>query len=179
PDTEAVNPLQVAGVFETKFASEGILTIETRGNSPGLFTHPEDKFDNAVGSTVEIKMKLLQGPKTDHDASLFSLQDDTREGKISFFNDRIEIRDQNTLKATHKLDTADGFHIYRLTLVRDRFKVYVDGKKIVSVTLNNRVSNKALFFGDGSIKEGENLGVQIDYIAYSVAGTTVPEEILR
>ncbi|MFC1990740.1 hypothetical protein ACFLU9_01140 [Chloroflexota bacterium] len=176
PDTEAVSPWQVAGVFETKFASGGILTIETRGTSTGLFTHPEDKFDNAVGSTVEIKMKLLEGPKTDHDASLFSLQDGTREGKISFFNDRIEIRDRNDLKATHDMDTTNGFHIYRLTLVKDKLEVYVDGEKVASVILNTHVTNKALFFGDGSIKEGENLGVQIDYIAYSVDGAIAPEE---
>ncbi|MFC1990574.1 hypothetical protein ACFLU9_00275 [Chloroflexota bacterium] len=174
-ENDPTSQWQVSGTFADKTASAGILYIKTNGTLTGLFTHPEERFDNAVGSTVEIKMKLLEGPATDHDASLFSLQDGMREGKISFFSDRIEIRDQNTLRTTHKMDTGDGFHIYRLALVKDTFDVYVDGERVASITLGSQISNKVVIFGDGSIGQGENIGAQIEYIAYSIEGSVTPE----
>ncbi len=174
PEAESVRPWTTGGRFETEVASGGVLTIKTSGNATGFLIQPEERFDNAVGTTAEIKLKLVKGAKTDHDASLFSLQDGTFEGKVCFFSRRIEIYDQNTLQATCNVDTTSGFHTYRLCIVKGNFVVYVDGQMFASVTLVNQVPNKAIFFGDFSMGQEENISAQIDYVAYSVKGALAP-----
>lgn len=173
PEIETVSPWNVS--FANKETSEGILTVETVNKATGFLNHPEERFDNNVGTTLEIKLKLLAGPTVDHDASLLSLQDGSREGKVSFFSDRIEIRDKNALTETHEMDTTDKFHIYRLVIVRDTFEVFVDGEIIASITLNKVTTNKVALFGDGSIQPDENIHVSIDYIAFAVSGAFAPE----
>src|SRR3990170_6464437 len=48
---------------------------------------PESRFDNAMGSTIEIKIKFLDAPNTDPNAFVFQLLDGTRPLKVSFFED--------------------------------------------------------------------------------------------
>ncbi|MBM3131678.1 MAG: hypothetical protein FJZ95_01420 [Chloroflexi bacterium] len=176
PDAEPTSPWQISGVFETKDTSSGALTIKTVDANPGYFIHTEDRFDNNIGSTVEIKMKVFEGPENDHDAALLSLQDGMREGKVCFFENRIEVLDGNALMETHEMDTRDGFHAYRLTVVGDRFTVHVDGKPTAVISLTNAAPGKQIMFGDGSIAEEENFSAQVEYIGYSVNGSLTPQE---
>ncbi|MFC1990742.1 hypothetical protein ACFLU9_01150, partial [Chloroflexota bacterium] len=174
PDIELTNPWTAEGIFKKYLVYRGVLRFQTGGTSTGLFIHPEERFDNEVGSTAEVRMKLLGESKTGHEINVFLLQDGSLEGKVLFFNDRIEIYDQNDLEATYKMDTTDRFHTYRLAIAKHSLEVYVDGGRVSSVTLNNPVSNKMVLFGDASEREGEDINAQIDYIAYSVKGAMAP-----
>lgn len=137
--------------------------------------NPIEGFNNSTGSTVEVKMKILAAPAAGSDGAMLSLIDGSREGKISFHDDRIEIRDQNQVKASHNMDTTDGFHAYRIVIIEDTMKVYVDGSEVASVTLSGSSTDRKILFGDLSSHEGENLTAQVEYLAYSVDGALTPD----
>ena len=181
PDGVPVEPVEEA-VAEEEAAGEWTeirrgFTIDTAGTGtdPCGTGYPIDSFDNATGATAEVKMKILEAPAAGSDGAMFSLIDGSREGKISFYDDRIYIRDSNELKKTYKMDTTDDFHIYRLAIIGRTLKVYVDGAEVASVVLSGTNPDKKILFGDLSNKEGENINAQVEYLAYSVAGALAPE----
>lgn len=153
----------------------GILSIETSGTNVGYFTKSVAGFNNATGSTAETKLKLLEGPKSDINGAIFSLQDGRREGRMSFFPEYIKILDRNDVKASLWMDTTGDFHTYRIAMVEDRLRVYVDGEEVASVILSNQVKEKQVRFGDFSNAMGENMSAKVDYLAYSVEGAIAPE----
>jgi len=132
-------------------------------------------FDNEVGSTTEVKVRILQAPSSGWDGAMFSLLDGKREGKIRFFANRIDIGERNGLKTMHFMNTRDTFHAYRITIVRDLMKVYVDGKEVASVVLTDQVEGREILFGDFSNKEWENMDAQIEYLAYFTGGALQPD----
>jgi len=174
PDEEQVSPWGVNGTFAVKEASKGLVTIRTTGNSIGHFTHTDSRFSNDLGLTIELKMKLLEASERGFQGACIAIQNGARECKITFYPDHISIRDVNTEKATHMMDTTDDFHIYRLVVVKDTARFYVDGELVASVTLSSDISSKLLMFGDLSTEEGENIHAQIDYIAYTAGGAFEP-----
>ena len=119
-------------------------------------------------------MKILEAPTTGWQGIMFSVIDGKREGKLCFFSDHIEIRDQNELRVKHPMDTGDDFHTYRITILRNIMQVSVDGKEVATVTLSNQVAGKAVLFGDFSDTPGENVNAQVEYLAYSVKGAMAP-----
>ncbi|MBM3131676.1 MAG: hypothetical protein FJZ95_01410, partial [Chloroflexi bacterium] len=179
PDAEPTSPWQASGVFETKDTSGGALIIKTASTNPGCFVHAEEQLDNDIGSTVEMKLKVIEGPKSDHDAALLSLQNGTREAKICFFEDRFEIFDGNAPLAKHKMDTTDGFHVYTLSILKDKLVVHVDGKPAHMTLLTSTAPARQIIFGDGSITEEENFAATLEYIAYSAIGAVAPHEKTR
>lgn len=175
PDEESDSPWTVNGNFVTKSISEGKLTLETRGATVGFLSQSNSSFDNAVGTTVEIRFRVIKGITNpeDRDGFIFSFQDGTYEGKLSFMSDKLLIYDGNTLKEEYPMNTR-GFHTYRMTIVGSTFTTYVDGRQVATVTLQNRVGNKQVIFGDGLPKPGANFKAEIAYMGYSVVGAYSP-----
>jgi beta-glucanase (GH16 family) len=154
------------------------LTLDTTGTgtNPAGTGYPIEGFDNTKGSTAEVKMRILEAPVSGSDGAMFSLIDGMREGKISFYADHINIRDQNEVKAVRWMDTTDDFHTYRIAIIGDTLKLFVDGDEVASVTLSGSSSDKKILFGDLSTSEGENINAQVEYLAYSVEGAITPDE---
>jgi len=175
PESEPSNPWLPSGSFLTKELSNGTLTLETTNSNPGFYSLSEEGFNNASGSTAEINVRLFNTPDSDHDACLFHLHDGSRAAKISFFNNRIEIFDNNSLKSTYYMDTTNDFHTYRLTIILNTFNLFVDGSLASSLSLDDPISDKSIMFGDGSITQNQNFKAQVNYIAYSTLGAFSPE----
>ena len=169
PEGTEVTPLRIWTSFKWHFA------LETVGTETEPFVYNEEKLDNTVGSTAEVKMKLLEAPATGFQGMMFSLIDGKREGKISFHPDQIKIRDQNDVVAIYPMDTGDDFHTYRMALVKDTLEVYVDDEKVACAVLSREVTAKRILFGDSSPEVGENVTAQVEYLAYSVKGAVTPE----
>jgi len=173
--THEEDPWGVSGVFEVSYLSGGVLVVKTDGSNIGHFGRGEDRFDNGAGLTAELRMRLLDASPDGFQGAALSVQDGTREAKLSFYNDRIAVRDQNDERAIYTMDTRDDFHIYRLAMRQDRLHVYVDGQLVASVALQNGVSSKAVLLGDLSPEEGENFYAEIDYLAYRVDAALAPD----
>jgi hypothetical protein len=176
PDRESPRPWGPGGSFDVWQVSDGIFTIKTGGTNTGFLAQGEDGFDNDTGSTVEVKLKLLDASLHGFQGACIALQNGEREGKLSFYPDHIIIRDANTEKASFEMDTMDDFHIYRLAIIEDTLRVYVDGEEVAGVALKNEVNNKAVIFGDLSQEEDENIYAEIDYLAYSAEGAFAPDD---
>lgn len=172
PIAESEDPWQASLKFQPVEA--GIFKYQTSGKASGLLSHSESRFNNDTGTTLEIKLQVLEGPVSNRDAALISLQDGEREGKLSFFTDRIEVYDRNNLVTIHEMDTTDGFHTYRLTITSDSLGFYVDGEEVAAAQLVKNSSRKVVLFGDAVTDESENFNVQVDYIAYSIDGALAP-----
>ena len=156
--------------------TKGGFVIRTVGkeNEPAGTGYPIKEFDNSLGSTLEVKMRILEAPASGFNGGALSLIDGQREGKLSFFNDRIEIRDVNDFRQAYEIDTNDDFHVYRLTIAGDTLKAYVDGMEVAVVTLANSNKERKILFGDFSPEEGENMYAQVEYLAYYVGGAVSP-----
>ncbi|MBU2008481.1 MAG: hypothetical protein KJ624_01320 [Chloroflexi bacterium] len=163
------------GTFSVKSVVDGVLTVATRGTDLGHFSQLVPEFDNAVGSTAEVRLKLLDGPKTDSDGAMLSISDGLREAKIAFFTDHINILDQSEFKRFSWMDTTDDFHTYRIAIIGDSLRVYVDGAEVAAATLRQQATGRQVLFGDFSTSAGENMGVRVDYLAYSVNGAKAPD----
>jgi len=174
PDQEPGRPWTPRGLLKTKRASWGVFTMKTGGSFPGYFELQEGRLDDGRGYTAEVRLRFLGWPRQDHDGAIFSVQDGAREAKLAFFPDRVQVLDQNELKAEYGVDTG-AFHTYRLAAVAGTLNVYVDGRLAASARLSNRVGGRRLLFGDVSSQPGENISVLVDYIAYSVVGARAPD----
>ena len=150
-------------------------TIKTKGTERDRFGAGDEALDNTVGSTVEVRLKLITGPQSGINGAMLALQDGRREGKLSFFDTRIEIIDKNELRAKHLMDTTDGFHTYRMAIMGNTMEVYVDGNRVASVGLGYPVTGKRVLFGDYSDMTGENADMQVHYVAYSVERALRPK----
>ena len=177
PDQESHSPWSPGGSFEIWQATDGILTIKTTGSNTGVLGRGEWRLDNGVGTTVEVRMKLLEASSGGFQGACISLQDGKREAKLSFYPDRIVLRDQNNEKASYEMDTTDGFHTYRLAMVRDSCRAYVDGEEIAGIALDYKIEAKAIILGDISKEEDENIYAELDYLAYHVEGAMSPDEL--
>jgi outer membrane murein-binding lipoprotein Lpp len=177
PHGESVKPVWQEETEGWTAIREGFtLNTTEKETDPTGTRYPIEGFDNTKGSTAEVKMRILEAPASGSDGAMFSLIDGTREGKISFYTDYINIRDQNEVKAVHWMDTTDDFHTYRITLIKDTLRVFVDGNQVASTTLSGSSSDKKILFGDLSTSDGENLNARVEYLAYSVEGAITPDE---
>jgi len=174
PDQEANMPWQSVGSFEFSEAHGGTLTIKTSGLNPGHYKVSEPRFDDRRGVTAEVRMKLVGAATTGYQGACFTLQDGSREGKLTFYPDRITLRDQNDEVYTHSMSTGDGFHTYRLCIVNGQLALYVDGSLLETVQLKKVVTLKDIAFGDLSREPGENIHAEIDYIIYSTDAAEPP-----
>ena len=128
-------------------------------------------IDNSKGTTAEIKLRVMSGAKLgQRDGAMFALLDRRRESQIVFFEDPIEILDSNKLRLVHQMDTTDRFYRYRLALIGDGLRVFVDGTEIRSLRITEDVTRKEVLFGDSSSNPGENFTAQLAYITYSPHG---------
>lgn len=150
--------------------------IETSGTNVAVFSYEDVHFNNSSVSIAEIKLQLFKDPVSNHDACLFSLQNGDREGKLSFFKDRIEIRDGNKLMATHYVDTVDSPHTYRTSIYQNHLNVSIDGIEVFDAELLNVNHNKSIIFGDGSPTRNENFGAFVHYIAYTITDLGIAAE---
>lgn len=174
PNEEVFSPWQIGGRFYVKSVSQGVLTVKTVGTGHGHFNRGDERLNNETGTTVEFKMKLLQASSHGFQGAFFALQDGTHEAKITFYPDSISVRDQNIEKAAYAMNTSNDFHVYRLTMVKDSLRVYVDYNLVATITLEKAVPHKGIIFGDLSTEEGENIHAEFDYIIYDVAGAFFP-----
>ena len=170
---KTAQPADEIGLWTRFFKS---FLIKTKGRGIQNIILPEERLDNSKGATVELKMRLSEAPLSGREGAILSLLDGRREGKVSFFQDRLEIRDSNELKAVYRMNPLDGWHIYRLAVVSELLEFYVDGEKVASVTLSNPVGEKKILLGDFSGETGENMNATIDYLAYTVAGALPPPD---
>jgi hypothetical protein len=177
PDSEQTLPWTSEDNFDIKQVLNGILTIRTSGVNAAWFVLGDERFNNDSGTTAEFKIKVTQASSQGFQGTCFYLQDGIHEAKVTFYPDRIAIRDQNDEKATHLIDTTDDFHTYRLAMIRDSLNVYVDGQPVASVSLEHRISSKGILIGDLSTDEGENIYAEIDYIAYQCDSALAPDGI--
>ncbi len=163
-----------AGEFSFFGKSKGYLCMDTRTKSFGHLVLNKPSFDNKVGSTAEIRLKALATPTQEINGFAFSLLDGHREGKIAFRKEQLLIADMNEVRTTYKVNTHD-FHTYRLTLVDNDFKVYIDGELAKEITLTHQVTwVQRLQFGDFSGEPNTDTRALVDYIAYYTGGAIPP-----
>lgn len=162
------------GEFSFLDKSKQCLRMDTRTKSWAHLILSEPGFDNKVGSTAEIRLEALATPTQDVNGFIFSLVDGRYEGKISFRKKELLIEDANEIRTSYEVNTHD-FHVYRLTLVNNDFKVYIDGKLAKQITLTHQVGENRLLLGDFSSAPNTDMGALIDYVAYYTGGAIPPE----
>ncbi len=173
PAEEETKPWVKQGDPNSIEIKNGILFIETDKTSTAFYMIQDDRIDNESGTTVEIRMRVLKTP-TDpahHDAAILSLQNDTWEGKLAFFPDRIILYDKNIPIEEYGVDTTE-FHTYRMLVFRDNIDVYLDGELVVSSLLSNQVKGKRIFFGDLNPTDNQNIKATVSYVCYRTWGAS-------
>jgi len=152
-------------------ADDGVLTLRSTLEQQERFEISDSKWWTArpeVGTTVECRVRVVRGVAPDKPATLLRFGNGAYALSLYLFPDKIDVGQ------AHALDTTDRFHTYRMTLVGNEAKVYLDGdpQPVISTTANPDPSN-AIFFGDASNSYvgGEN---QWDYIRWTNAGSHPP-----
>ena len=121
-------------------------------------------------------MKTIATPTADINGFIISILDGVNEGKISFRRDKLIIIDNNEEILQKDLDTT-SLHIYRLTLKKGIFYVYVDGNEFGNIKLKYNVTVKAIQLGDFSSLPNTDMAATIDYLAYYLGDTVPPGKV--
>jgi hypothetical protein len=152
----------------------GRLIFSTRDIPAGNLVHRDESPDNTLGSTAEVRLWVPQTARDNRDAAMLSLQDGRHELKLAFFTDGIEVYDSNLHLGAIPVSPREGFHTYRLAIIGDTGRVYVDQKLAATVTLEQGVTGKGLLLGDFAPSRDEFISAAIEYIAYSSRGAFSP-----
>jgi len=169
-------PTYILGPMPGVWEQNGSVIIRTSGAQAQRFTWTDQAINSSGGTTAEVRLRMIRGPTAGTHGMICSVQDGKREGKISFFDNHIEVLDQSEVKAVYWMDTRDDFHTYRLAMVGDKLEVYVDGDWVTRITLAHdyRVETGNINLGDFSTETGQNTWVDIEYLAYSPEGVFAP-----
>ncbi len=164
------------GAVTTMYEQNSLVYIKTSADQESLFTWDDQSINNEVGTTAEVRLRIVKGPTTGKLGMIFSIEDGIREGKVSFFDHHIEMLDQNEVRVVYWMDTGEDLHTYRLTLVKDRLELYVDGERIAVTTLTSErnLAVGKIVLGDIGNRTGENVLAEIEYLAYSPGGAFAP-----
>lgn len=123
-------PWSVAAGPNTTAESAGTcLRIADTGRAKGelrLYTR-QWQADPSLGGVVEARLKVLScsGPS----GVILMAADGAQEAALTFYPDRIEAGSGGA--CIRQLDTAGGFHTYRLELTGTRVRVAVDGQPLI------------------------------------------------
>ena len=154
----------------------GRLFLDTRAKPWAYLINSGLDWDPGKGITLEIAMKTIATPTADINGFIISILDGVNEGKISFRRDKLIIIDNNEEILQKDLDTT-SLHIYRLTLKKGIFYVYVDGNEFGNIKLKYNVTVKAIQLGDFSSLPNTDMAATIDYLAYYLGDIVPPGKV--
>src|SRR5678815_4668888 len=126
----------------------------------------------AVGATVIARARCASaGGDTTFTGNLF-IEDGVHEESLKILPDRIVARPAGL---TYFLD-ATQWHIYRITIRSNQFKIYVDENATPVLTggLNSASSDNRVMFGSGASAGTQD--IYFDWVRYSTAGELPPGE---
>lgn len=162
---------------DTVGAADGVLTIESPSCYEFSISHPaaewHEQVDNTKGWVIETRMRLDPSSEDDFSGSVIIWANDhTHTFIFGFAPGEIRIQYPEVYPAV--MDTTDDFHVYRIVVVLDRVRVYVDGVLHIDheVTSAGQGSD-TLMFGDGV---GGTYSLSYwDYFWYDVQGCSQDE----
>ena len=129
----------------------------------------------AVGFTAEARIQLISNTNpsspTVSGVGIWA-EDGTQEALLLVLPDRI--RDYFS-GAEFLMDTVSTFHNYRITVVGNTYKFYVDGVERLTGNTVAAQDGNVLLFGDGTSGAGSD--VLWDCVSYTTAGAFSPSEL--
>ena len=153
-------------------ASNGVLRV----NDPGTGSNTKLKYERlwraspAVGATVIARARCAAaGGDTTFTGNLF-IEDGAHEESLKILSDRIVARSAGL---TYLLN-ATNWHIYRITLRSNQFKIYVDENPapVLTGVLNAPSSNNRVMFGSGASAGTQD--IYFDWVRYCTTGDLPP-----
>lgn len=167
-------PAWILGGVDFCTVVNGVIEIDTitpGGAALCSYKRNEAAFDNAVGWTVEVDMKVLTSAAEDERIRL-RIEDGAWEDSLVFSSSKIKLIDDGT---EYAMDTTDDYHVYRVTGKGTVIKVYVDDVLVITGTLVNADLDKSVTFGDGSAVAGQNSKSRWNYVKYFLGGDKAPQ----
>lgn len=148
------------GTLDTVAAPNYVLTSFNKGWVP----------NNTTGWTAEVKLKVDVSDGTDGRIQLVM--------PSGFYTGlrwtATEVREIWT-GASHAMDTTDGYHVYRVTMQGNQFKLFVDGALAFTTAVSVPSGGDVLFrFGD---EAGPNARAQFDTVRFYTAGAVEPDPV--
>lgn len=169
-------------VNDTEIAyADGILHLNTTSENHTWMYHINASFDNSLGLTVEVSMKVesYPNPMVPGEIILY-IYDGTKYAILLFYTDVI-VELHSGLG--YAMNTTDSYHVYLFTAKESDFKIYVDGELRVDGTgeynmpwtLDNMVAFGDFGYGGG----GQGSISHWDYVNCStpqapVGGISIP-----
>jgi hypothetical protein len=159
--------------------NQGILSIDTLGSNQFPYWFKELKLDVTRGVSVEWRVRIKQTEPGDiASATVLGVRSISGDKLNDFVGMSIGEAAIHCQGLDVKMDAADGFHVYRLTLDLNGYKLYVDNKPtpVASGPLKPAEGSnpdRGIQFGDHSAEP--DAAYEIDYIRWTTAGAFVPD----
>ena len=156
-DTEEISPA-------------GFLHLVSNDSGEATYSQNESGIDNAVGTTIELRVKMISGYTFADQINSMSLElrDGVRQVWLDIYSDAIATKGE-----TYEMDTTDDYHIYRVTVKGTETKVYVDGVLRITDNTSWAGAQKYVLFTGGSWYEG-SIESSWDYVYYRTDGAFAP-----
>jgi hypothetical protein len=164
---------RAAGWQGYEWAEYGILRSGTYSTDSYNYYRQAADLSNETGTTLEARLKVVSGQPLTTRAigNNISIFDDARKIRLAIFPDGIRLGDCDVCDE-YEMDTTDDFHVYRLTLLGDTAKAYVDGVVRLSGAAVTNLAWTEIWFGNdwmGAPDEGF-----WDYVRYYTGGAIPP-----
>lgn len=168
-----------AGADNYARADKGLLTIDTLGSNQFPYWLKELNLDVTRGISVEWRVRMKQTEAGDiGSASVLGIRSISNEKPIDFVGMSISEAAIHCQGMDIKMDAADRFHIYRLTLDLNSYKLYVDNNPTAVASgplkpADGSNPDRGIQFGDHSAET--DAAYEVDYIRWTTAGAFVPD----
>ncbi|MEA3364771.1 MAG: sialidase family protein [Candidatus Hydrogenedentes bacterium] len=155
---------------EYKIEEEGLRVIDGGTESGNLHCYaiawrarPEE------GAIVEGRIKLINN--TSRSGVFLHASDGVHETSITLFPDYLSVNLENDEEFRHKMNTTDGFHIYRLAVRNTDSYVWVDGTLVFDGTAKFTQPaysgrNRVMFGSCSSAAESEAVYADVRYATF-------------
>ena len=169
----AATPVWTKGDFTAdieEISPAGFLHLVSNDNGEATYLRTESGIDNAVGTTIELRVKMISGYTfaDQIDVMGLELRDGVRSVWLDIFSDAIATKGE-----TYEMDTTDDYHVYHMTRLGTTLKVYVDGVLRITDNTSWVGAQKHVLF-TGGYWYGGSVESSWDYVYYSTGGAFVP-----
>jgi len=168
PTTQGWSPFGSTGFWSY---ANGIGSLDTTVAANNVLTSLNKGWGalNGTGWTAELKLKVEVSQGTDGRIQLV-MPDSSYYTGLRWTE--TEVREIWT-GTSFPMDTTNSFHVYRVTVQGNQFKLFVDGSLKFTTTLGVGSGGDPNFrFGD---EAGPNAKVQFDYVRYFTGGPVDPD----
>ncbi len=152
---------------------QGVLRIVDSGKRSGeLHCYRRSwRVDPSAGGLVEARVKVIANDGRSGICILVA--DGEHEVGLTLYPDRVAVE---SLGITHKMQTTDDYHVYRIAVRRDDFHLWVDGKSVIDGTGRHthpaHSSRNCVSFG--SISSAAQSEALWDFVRYASYGRLNP-----